>query len=150
MYEIGKKVSHATKGLVRFMGMDGDVVHLRKSGVCFDDYIQNIREITSKDEVNYLLTNLEKIENERSKNFNPDTMYYFNLSRYGTLNDLFLIMKRFYMIKAKECPSPLTPEEASIYAFAKDKALHEVSYVLEQPIEIFENLIKNQLHYVKG
>lgn len=150
MYELNKKVSHATKGLVRVMAIDGDKVHLRKSGVYFDDYIQNIRPITPKEDCEHLLTDLEKICGERVKKLNPETMYYYNLARYGTLEDLFVIMKRFYLIKAKECKSPLTPEEAAIYAFAKDKALHEVSYVLNAPIEEIEPYIKNQLHYVKG
>lgn len=150
MYELNKKVSHATKGLVRVMAIDGDKVHLRKSGVYFDDFIQNIRPITPKEDCEHLLTDLEKICGERVKKLNPETMYYYNLARYGTLEDLFVIMKRFYLIKAKECESPLTPEEAAIYAFAKDKALHEVSYVLSAPIEEIEPYIKNQLHYVKG
>lgn len=150
MYELNKKASHATKGLVRVMAIDGENVKLRKSGVYFDDKIKNLRPITSLEEAKELLSNLEAIANERVKNLNPDTLYYFDLARYGTLEDLLVIMKRFYLIKAKQCPSPLTPEEASIYAFAKDKAFQEISYIFECPIEEIEPYVKNQLHYVKN
>ena len=64
----------------------GDKVHLRKSGVYFDDYIQNIRPITPKEDCEHLLTDLEKICGERVKKLNPETMYYYNVALLKILN----------------------------------------------------------------
>lgn len=149
MFELNKKVMHATKGLVRVMQIDGDKVTLRKSGVYFDDSITKIREVTSMDEAKELLNNLSQICEGRVKSLKNDTSYYYHLARYGSLEDLYVIMKRFYLIRAKKIPYPLTPEESSIYAFAKDKALHETSYIFACPIEEIESYVKDQLHYVR-
>lgn len=149
MFELNKKAMHITKGLVRVMKIDGEKVTLRKSGVYFDDHITRIREVTSYEKAQDLLLNLKSICEERVKDLKEDTSYYYHLSRYGTLEDLFVIMKRFYMIRAKAIPVPLTPEESSIYAFAKDKALHEVSFIFAGQIDEVEPYIKEQLNYVE-
>ena len=149
MFELNKKAMHAKKGLVRVMAINNDRVTLRKSGVYFEDDINKIRPITDADTASELLTNLEKICNERTKDLVQDTSYYYNLAKYGTLEDCLVVMKRFYLIRSGTCSSPLTPEESSIYAFAKDKAFHEISYIFSYPIEELEPYVKNQLHYVQ-
>lgn len=148
MFELNKKAMHAKKGLVRVMAINGDRVTLRKSGIYFEEDIKKIRPITDIDTARELLTNLEKISKERTKELVQDTSYYYNLAKYGTLEDCLIVMKRFYMIRNGTCTSPLTPEESSLYAFAKDKAFHEISYIFSCPIEELESYVKNQLHYV--
>mgnify|MGYP006917399134 CR=1 FL=1 len=149
MFVLNEKAMHATKGLVRVMKIDGEKVTLRKSGIYFEDNLSKLREITSFEDAKELLINLESICNNKVETLSDDTTYYYKLARYGTLEDLFIIMKRFYLIRDKKVNFPLTPEESSIYAFAKDKALHEVSFIFQLPIEEIEDYVKEQLHYVK-